>query len=115
MIAFATSGLLHEWTVYLGIKYDRNDVEGSYYNPSKIVMGRHLLFFCYGFIPVTAEKLLGKIGLLECIWRWTPRIMKTWLVLMTSLPLAFWFIDPYLHGRLFLDYEGLGLTIVKIK
>ena len=115
MIVFALSGLLHEWIVYLGFKYDRNDVEGAYYNPSKIVMGTNFLFFCYGFIPVTLEKMLCRLGFMECVWRWTPRPMKTSLVLMSSLPLAFWFIGPYMHGRLFLDYEGLVFTIIKIK
>ena len=42
-----------------------------------------------------------------------PRPMKTFLVLMTSLPFACWFIDPYLHGRLFLGYESAGYTIFK--
>lgn len=115
MIAFVASGLLHEWVVYLGFKYDRTEIEGAYNNPSNITTGTNFLFFVYGIFPMGLEKLLGRIGALECIWESLPRPVKTFLVLMTSLPLAFWFVNPYMHGRLFLDYEGIGITIFKIQ
>jgi hypothetical protein len=115
IISFVASGLLHEWVVYLGFKYDRTEIEGAYYNPSNITTGTNFLFFVYGIFPMGLEKLLGRIGALECIWESLPRPVKTFLVLMTSLPLAFWFVNPYMHGRLFLDYEGIGITIFKIQ
>jgi hypothetical protein len=105
--------LIHEWLVYLGFKYYRNDIEGAYYNPSNIVIGTNFLFFLYGFVPVTAEKFLGRFDVVKRIGNALPRPIKAFLVLMTSLPFAFWFIDPYLHGRLFLDYESVGYTIFK--
>lgn len=115
ILAFVASGLMHEWIVYLGFKYARTDIEGAYYNPSNIVIGTNFLFFIYGAVPVVFEKLLGRIGVIERIWESLPRPVKTCLVLMTSLPLAFWFANPYMHGRLFLDYEGLGITIFKME
>lgn len=115
IIAFAVSGIMHEWVVYLGFKYYRADMEGSYYNPSNIIIGTNFLFFLYGIVPVAVEKLVGRVGAMEWIWETIPRPLQTFLVLMTSLPLAFWFIDPYMHGRLLLDYEGLVLTIVKLE
>ena len=78
-------------------------------------MGTNFLFFLYGIVPVTLEKLLDRLGLMKWLWASLPRPTKTFLTLMTSLPLAFWFIDPYMHGRLFLDNEGLGFTIFKME
>ena len=54
------------------------------------------------------EKLLGKISLANSLGKALPQPVKTCCVLLTTLPMAFWFADPYFHGRLFLDYEGLG-------
>lgn len=117
ILVFAISGVMHEWLVYTGYKHDRADVKDAYYNPSNIVIGTNFVFFLYGIVPIAVEKLMCRyrVRLLERLWMCLPRRMKTCLVLMTSLPLAFWFVDPYMHGRLFLDYEGLCFTIFKVE
>jgi hypothetical protein len=114
ILVFAVSGLLHEWLIFAAYKYNPTVID-AYYSQSNIITGTNFLFFLYGIVPVTLEKLLDRLGLMKWLWASLPRPTKTFLTLMTSLPLAFWFIDPYMHGRLFLDHEGLGFTIFKIE
>lgn len=113
MLVFAVSGLLHEWLIYTCYKFNPTVIDASY-NQSNIAIGVTFLFFLYGIVPVTLEKSLKSLGMIEWFWASLPRPIKTFITLMTSLPLAFWFLGPYLHGRLFLDNEGMGFIIFKL-
>lgn len=116
VIVFAVSGLMHEWLVYSGMKYHRTRIpEAAYYKPSNITLGSNFAFFLYGAIPVMMEKLLGNISLANSLGKALPQPVKTCCVLLTTLPMAFWFADPYFHGRLFLDYEDLGFMAIKMQ
>ena len=107
---------MHEWVVHTSFMYHRTDIpEAAFYKPSNIALGANFAFFAYCFIPVAMEKLLSKVTLMKSLGLALPQPMKTFLVLMTTLPFEFWFLDPYFHGRLFLDYEGLMFTIFKIE
>lgn len=116
LATFVVSGLMHEWIIHAAFVYHRTNIpEGAYYKPSNIVLGTNFLFFAYGMVPVAIEKSLSKVDWIKSVGTKLPRPLKTLLVVMTSLPLAFWFAGPYFHGRLFLDYEGLVFTVIKME
>jgi hypothetical protein len=76
---------MHEQILYFGMKYHRT-MKAAYYIPSNIALDSNFAFVLYGLLCDS-----------------------------DSSPLVFWFADPYFHGRLFLDYEGLGLMAIKMQ
>ena len=113
---FVFSGLMHEWLVHACFKYHRLNIpEAAYYKPSNIVIGMNFYFFTWGFVPITIERALGRIPLMKKLWANIPRALKTLIVLMTTLPLSFSFVLPYLNGRLLLDAEGFGPTVFRME
>jgi len=107
---------MHEWMNHVGFVFHRTDVpEGAFYKPSNIILGTNFLVFTYSMIPITIEKSLSKVDWIKSAGMNLPRPLKTLLVITTGLPFAFWVASPFLHGRLFLDIEGLSLTVFKME
>lgn len=107
---FLASGLSHEflnYTVEL-----RNCMEvpiDSIYKPSNIRLGSNLAFFMWAFLVSSVERALGgfpSVGI-------SPHAVP-FFVLITSLPFAFWFVEPYFQGGFLWENEGIVFTIFRM-
>ena len=59
-----------------------------------------------GLVPQSVKKNLTKIRL--------PSLVKTFLVVMTALPFAHWFMDEYIQHDIYTDFAVAMFRIVKL-
>ena len=101
LAVFAASGAFHECLVHACFLYGRPD------NRNRVRIGSQAAFFVWNFAVVAAEGMLDRS---EKFANFGRRIVPRWLVpsliVMTSLPVAHWFRDPYMNGGFFPDYES---------
>eukprot|EP00986_Skeletonema_menzelii_P008909 scaffold3906_cov124-Skeletonema_menzelii.AAC.2 len=110
LAVFLASGIIHEWLNYSVQVYHHVDVpKESINNPDNVILGSNLAFFAWQFVIISIEQYLGGMSPVKA-----PQPLVPFTIIMTSLPFAFWFAEPYFQGRFFWDYEGLMPTIIKM-
>lgn len=105
LVAFVISGLIHEWLIHVCFIYNRiqgPSWEGAQYNP---LLGSNMAFFVWNGITMIVEKCLGGSKKIELLGRFLPRPVVTFLILMTSLPVAHWFLNPYIKCVFFNEFQ----------
>ena len=87
LAVFLASGIIHEWLNYSVQVYHHAEApKDSIYNPDNIILGSNMAFFAWQFFVMSIEKSFGEISSAK-----VPQQLVPFLVIMTSLPLAFWF------------------------
>jgi hypothetical protein len=99
LLVFVASGLFHEWLVHAVVIYGREDMASNVY------IGSNSAFFLWNFKVILVEKLIVGSALVQSVGSIMPRPLLTLTIIMSSLPVAHWFGNPYLSGGFFADYE----------
>lgn len=108
LAVFVTSGAFHEWLVHACFIYDKNENNDSFYGNyggGGVRIGSQTAFFVWNFVVIAIERFLVKNEIFANYARRVPRSLVPSLIVMTSLPVAHWFRDPYMYGGFFRDYE----------
>lgn len=116
LAAFAASGLFHEWIVHV-MSYRRQECSMSSmscdYEPP---FGSNMAFFVWNAAVIMIENILRSSGVFQKVGCAVPRLVVTFFVVMTSLPVAHWFADPYIRQGLFNHYQqGYPLLVLTNK
>jgi len=118
--AFVASGLFHEYLVHLVLMYDRDPrVVHTSSCPiadttCKPQIGSNMAFFVWNGALVLFEKLLKRHQTFKNIGSALPHFVITFLIIMTALPVAHWFGNPYIKCGYFHDLQEGFLLVVKI-
>lgn len=107
LLVFIASGLFHEWLVHAVVIYGRVSSSGEVY------IGSNSAFFIWNFFVIMVERSVVGLDLVKSIGKSLPRPVLTLVIIMSSLPVAHWFGNPYLLGGFFLDYERCIIMIRK--
>jgi len=111
LAVFVASGLFHEWLVHAVLLYN--------YPPSStadVLLGSNTAFFVWNFVVIVSEKLLLAFGSkgIQSFGKMIPSAVIPFVIIMTSLPMAHWFGNPYLKGGFFGDYEKCLIMIRRV-
>eukprot|EP00581_Thalassiosira_minuscula_P007670 CAMPEP_0183704296 /NCGR_PEP_ID=MMETSP0737-20130205/1667_1 /TAXON_ID=385413 /ORGANISM="Thalassiosira miniscula, Strain CCMP1093" /LENGTH=530 /DNA_ID=CAMNT_0025931133 /DNA_START=143 /DNA_END=1735 /DNA_ORIENTATION=+ len=111
LAVFIASGLFHEWLVHAVLLYQRPSSSSS----SNVLLGSNTAFFLWNFVVIVCEKLFLQTKMISSFGkRYLPSIVVPFCIIMTSLPVAHWFGNPYLKGGYFMDYEQCLILIRKV-
>ena len=103
LAAFVASALFHEWIVsVMAFRRECPTDEQDCYQPQ---LGSNAAFFLWNAGVIAIESLLRRNTLVEKAGAVMPRIGITVIIIMTSLPLAHLFADPYIRAGFFSDYR----------
>lgn len=103
LAAFVASGLFHEWIVsVMAFKRECASSEQVCYQPQ---LGSNAAFFLWNAGVIAIESILRRNALVKNVGSFMPRIGITMIIIMTSLPLAHLFADPYIRAGFFHDYQ----------
>lgn len=103
LAAFVASGVFHEWIVsVMAFKRECPGDEPDCYQPE---IGSNATFFLWNAGVIAVESLLRRNALVEKVGSILPRIGVTIIIIMTSLPLAHLFADPYIRAGFFSHYK----------
>ena len=114
LAVFVGSGAFHEWLVHACFVYGRddNDDDDDYRRrdgggtTGTVRIGSQTAFFVWNFVVIAIERHgVSKNGTLARLFGKVPKSLVPPLIVMTSLPVAHWFRDPYMYGGFFRDYE----------
>ena len=80
-------------------------------------IGSQTAFFVWNFGVVAMEGMILDHRGWEKVSNFGRRVVPGWmvpaLIVMTSLPVAHWFRDPYMNGGFFSDYESCLPMIIR--
>lgn len=112
LAVFVASGLFHEWLVHAVFLYRRDDdtVEST----AGVLLGSNTAFFVWNFVVIVSERLLAGSKGVRSVGKMIPSMFIPFVIIMTSLPMAHWFGNPYLRGGFFGDYERCLVVIRKV-
>lgn len=110
LAVFVASGLFHEWLVHAVFLYHRPAS-----STSGVLLGSNTAFFVWNFGVIVMEKMLSGSKYVRSIGKMVPNVLIPFMIIMTSLPMAHWFGNPYLHGGFFGDYEKCLIVIRKVE
>jgi len=68
----------------------------------------------WNFVIIVLERVLGATKAARSFGRTIPSALVPFFIVMTSLPMAHWFGNPYLKGGFFADYERCLVLIRKV-
>jgi len=102
LATFVASGLLHEY-VLLVMALRKGAANNPSQEPYKPVFGNHLIFFAWNGIVLLLERALTDTEPIRWIAHNLPQPMKTFLVLLTVLPIAHLFTDEYVASGFYSD------------
>jgi len=112
---FVASGLFHEWLVYTVLLYNRTTIETATNKKiNDILLGSNTAFFLWNFVVIVGERILAGSKFFRNLGSLMPRGLVTFMIIMTSLPCAHWFGNPYVKGNFFEDYERCVPVVAKI-
>jgi hypothetical protein len=141
MMTFLASGLIHEYVVYVFLSLKCQCFDHHHYyrilrssssssflssnytaKPSSSccnppVFGNALFFFLWNGILVFLERFLKLLNIptVKRIANTIPSFVLVFFVIMTSLPIAHWFTDPYLHSNFFHDAIYLFPVVLSVE
>jgi len=111
LATFVASGLFHEWILWLvfslGNENENND------NNSFVWYGGALVFFVWQAMLIGLELALGKTRVVQSISQRMPKPIQTFLVVCMGLPLAHFFLEPYVT-KPFFSHGAMGLPMVVV-
>jgi len=70
------------------------------------------LFFAWNGMIISAEYIIGKAYVFQLISEKCPKIVVSFLVVLTALPIAHWFTGDYIQSDFF-ECVHLGFFIIK--
>jgi len=100
---FVVSGLLHEYVLVIMAMRGRMATFHHTDEPYSPTLGKQLSFFLWNGIVVLLEHLVKGHPLFEWMHRNLPAPVRTALVLMTVMPIAFLFTDEYVGCGFYTD------------
>ena len=109
LLVFIASGLFHEWLVHAVVMYERSSFS------SNVFIGSNSAFFLWNFKVIMFEKLIVGSKFVKSLGSVMPRPLLTLTIIMSSLPVAHWFGNPYLNGGFFADYEKCIIMLRKVE
>mmetsp|Transcript_22736 Transcript_22736/g.34143 ORF Transcript_22736/g.34143 Transcript_22736/m.34143 type:complete len:94 (-) Transcript_22736:3182-3463(-) len=77
-------------------------------------LGSNMAFFVWNGVIMVVEKLLGRNRVMQSFGSTLPRFMVVFLTIMTALPLAHWFGNPYIKQGLLCDFQEGYFFVTKI-
>jgi len=110
LAVFVASGLFHEWLVHVVFLHNRPSSSST----SEVLLGSNTAFFVWNFVVIVSEKVLAGTKGVKSLGRMIPSMLLPFVIIMTSLPMAHWFGNPYLKGGFFEDYEKCLILIRKV-
>jgi len=120
LMAFIASGLFHEYLVHLTVMYNKeprvadDNVCNALNTDYKPQLGSNMAFFAWNGVIMVTEKLLGRNRVMQSFGSTLPRFMVVFLTIMTALPLAHWFGNPYIKQGLLCDFQEGYFFVTKI-
>jgi hypothetical protein len=110
LAVFVGSGAFHEWLVHACFVYGRDNDDDNRRRDGgttgTVRIGSQTAFFVWNFVVITIERyVVSKNGTFARLFGKVPKSLVPPLIVMTSLPVAHWFRDPYMYGGFFRDYE----------
>jgi len=116
MCTFLASGLFHEWVLavtFFIIDNDKDDdghCSQCYYPET---YGKHFMFFLWnGFVIGIEFIVLNHFPFFHSVGKTLPSILRTFMILMVSLPVAHWFFGDIAKAGFFHDCQIVFPTIV---
>ena len=103
LAVFVGSGAFHEWLVHACFVYGRDDNRGT--TTGTVRIGSQTAFFIWNFVVIAIERYVVRSEIFATYLKRVPKSLVPPLIVMTSLPVAHWFRDPYMYGGFFRDYE----------
>jgi len=110
LAVFIASGLFHEWLVHVVFLHNRPSSSST----SEVLLGSNTAFFVWNFVIIVSEKVLTGTKGVKSLGKMIPSLLLPFAIIMTSLPMAHWFGNPYLKGGFFEDYEKCLILIRKL-
>mmetsp|Transcript_993 Transcript_993/g.2368 ORF Transcript_993/g.2368 Transcript_993/m.2368 type:complete len:409 (+) Transcript_993:575-1801(+) len=110
VLTFVGSSLLHEYVIFSGASEQFNPGREPYVPQ----YGRQSTFFLWNGMMMVIEAMLMKTSF-KATWESIPRPLKTFLVVMTSLPVSRWFMDDYIGVNLFSDFAMAFPFVYKLQ
>uniref|UniRef100_A0A7S4AI18 Wax synthase domain-containing protein n=1 Tax=Pseudo-nitzschia australis TaxID=44445 RepID=A0A7S4AI18_9STRA len=115
IMTFLSSGIFHEWLLLMlftnsngGGDPDNNSNENTNYQPN---YGGTTVFFLWQALLIAFEFTLVGSKLFQRISRTVPRPLKTAFVVGTGIPLAHFFLEPYVRSNFF-RHGAHGLPMI---
>jgi hypothetical protein len=103
LAAFAASGLFHEWLLHVtSVKYENTH-------------GPTMLFFVWQAVLLAGEAAIGHWAIFAFLSKNLPTQVRSFLVILLSLPLAHFFLDSYTHSDFFLHGKVLMMGVLPVK
>eukprot|EP00542_Grammatophora_oceanica_P012466 CAMPEP_0194041354 /NCGR_PEP_ID=MMETSP0009_2-20130614/13273_1 /TAXON_ID=210454 /ORGANISM="Grammatophora oceanica, Strain CCMP 410" /LENGTH=443 /DNA_ID=CAMNT_0038684835 /DNA_START=11 /DNA_END=1342 /DNA_ORIENTATION=+ len=119
--AFLASGLFHEGLLHhvmipRATPEDLVEAVGlpryhPYVEPAQVVYGGSTAFMLWCAFFITLEAVIGNHGIFQWMNKHLPRPILTILLISLALPIAHWFVDPYVRSDFFY-HGGLGLPML---
>ena len=106
LTTFLTSGIFHEWILFMIFGGGKNN---NNYQPN---YGSATVFFLWQALMIGLELTLGGSKLVQKISNTLPRPLKTAFVVGMGVPLAHFFLEPYIRSESFFVHGGLGLPMI---
>lgn len=103
--AFASSGLFHE---YLLLAMHHND------QTVEVAMFKNIAFFFWNAAVIILEILLADKFVFQFAKKTLPRPIIALLIVATALPVAHWFMHPYVKDTGFVEHLMIGFPIIRI-
>jgi len=120
MATFVASGLFHEYLIFLMISVSANAKASGTWSPrledenptQPSFFGKHLLFFVWNALVLSIDPILRNTKPIRYISRTFPAPVKTFLVLLTVIPVAHLFTDVYVDMGFYSDFAvGFPLLV----
>ena len=108
---FVASGVFHEWLLGVGLVNDERFFQSDRRDSSVPTLGGAIVFFAWQALLIGAEMALGKTWLVQTISKKLPQSIKTALVVASGLPLAHFFLEPYVTSGFFFQHGNMGLPM----
>lgn len=117
LAVFVASGVFHEWLVHACFLYGKQHDNHHRDHRGVVRIGSQTAFFVWNFGVVAMEGMILDHRGWEKVSNFGRRVVPGWmvpaLIVMTSLPVAHWFRDPYMNGGFFSDYESCFPMIIR--
>ena len=108
---FVASGVFHEWLLGVALVYDDRFVHSERRYSSTPTLGGAIVFFAWQALLIGAEMAIGKTAVVQTLSKQLPQSLKTALVVVSGLPLAHFFLEPYMTSGFFFQHGNTGLPM----
>jgi hypothetical protein len=105
LAAFAASGLFHEWL--LVATFSDSDYT--------ITHGPTMLFFVWQAVLLAGEAAIGHWAIFAFLSKNLPTQVRSFLVILLSLPLGHFFLDSYMHSDFMLHGKVFMMGVLPVK